>query len=67
MQGIDLARPLRRGAAPTELVALIAGAWSARADRGAEMRRALGDRSAFVPVENLLGRDPHLEMHTRGG
>jgi len=67
MQGIDLARPLRRGAAPTELVALIAGAWSARADRGAEIRRALGDRRAFVPIENLLWRDPHLEMHTRGG
>ena len=67
MQGIDLARPLRRGAAPTELMALIAGAWSARDDRGAELRRALGDRRAFVPVENLLRRDPHLEMHTRGG
>jgi GTP 3',8-cyclase len=67
MQGIDLARPLRRGAPPTELMALIAGAWRARDDHGAEMRRALGDRRAFVPVENLLRRDPHLEMHTRGG
>jgi GTP 3',8-cyclase len=66
MQGIDLARPLRRGVSPTELTELIAGAWSARGDRGAEIRRALGDRRAFVPLQNLW-RDPHLEMHTRGG
>ena len=26
-----------------------------------------GDRRAFVPVQDLLKRDPHLEMHTRGG
>ena len=67
MRGIDLAGPLRRGAAPGELSALIAGAWSARDDRGAEARRVLADRRAFVPVQDLLRRDPHLEMHTRGG
>jgi len=50
-----------------ELAARITGGWRARADRGAEDRVALGERRAFVPVQDLLRRDPHLEMHTRGG
>jgi cyclic pyranopterin phosphate synthase len=66
-RGIDLRAPLRRGAPVEELRALIAGGWSARDDRGAEERLALGDRRAFVPVQDLLKRDPHIEMHTRGG
>jgi cyclic pyranopterin phosphate synthase len=33
---------------------------------GAEVRLALGERRAFVPV-NALRQNPHLEMHTRGG
>jgi cyclic pyranopterin phosphate synthase len=65
--GIDLRGPLRRGATAEELKALIASSWRARADRGAEERLELGDRRAFVPVRDLLRRDPHLEMHTRGG
>jgi GTP 3',8-cyclase len=65
--GLDLRAPLRRGATADEIKALIAGGWSARADRGAEERLALGDRRAFVPVQDLLRRDPHIEMHTRGG
>jgi len=65
--GLDLRAPLRRGAAADEIRALIAGGWSARDDRGAERRLALGDRRAFVPVQDLLKRDPHIEMHTRGG
>jgi cyclic pyranopterin phosphate synthase len=65
--GIDLRAPLRRGASPEELRALIAAGWGARADRGAEDRVALGDRRAFVPVQDVLKKDPHLEMHTRGG
>ncbi len=40
-QGIDLRRPLREGASPEELRALIAGAWKFRADRGAEERLGL--------------------------
>src|SRR6059036_3324138 len=39
--GIDLREPLRRGAAADELKTLIAGAWSRRADRGAEERLRL--------------------------
>ena len=65
--GTDLRGPLRRGANVEELKALIAGCWTARDDRGAEQRLALGDRRAFVPVQDVLRRDPHLEMHTRGG
>jgi cyclic pyranopterin phosphate synthase len=66
-RGLDLRAPLRRGASQEELAALIGGGWRARADRGAEERLALGDRRAFVPVQDLLRKDPHLEMHTRGG
>ncbi|HEX7138183.1 MAG TPA: GTP 3',8-cyclase MoaA [Vicinamibacterales bacterium] len=66
-RGFDLRGPLRRGPSSEELRALIAGGWMGRSDRGAEERLALGDRRAFVPVQDLLKRDPHLEMHTRGG
>jgi len=66
-RGLDLRAPLRRGATADEIKTLIAGGWSARDDRGAEERLALGDRRAFVPVQDVLKRDPHIEMHTRGG
>jgi cyclic pyranopterin phosphate synthase len=66
-RGSDLRAPLRRGAPVEELRELIAGGWRARDDRGAEDRLALGDRRAFVPVQDLLKKDPHIEMHTRGG
>jgi GTP 3',8-cyclase len=66
-RGLDLREPLRRGASIDDIKALIAGAWRDRTDRGAEERLALGDRRAFVPVQDLLRKDPHLEMHTRGG
>jgi cyclic pyranopterin phosphate synthase len=65
--GLDLRAPLRQGASLDELRALIARGWQHRDDRGAEDRVALGDQRAFVPVQDLLKRDPHLEMHTRGG
>jgi len=66
-RGIDLRAPLRRGASVEELKAIITSGWRGRDDRGAEERLALGDRRAFVPVQDLLRKDPHLEMHTRGG
>jgi GTP 3',8-cyclase len=66
-RGIDLREPLRRGAPASELKDVIANGWRERADRGAEERLSLGDRRAFVPVQDLLRKDPHLEMHTRGG
>jgi cyclic pyranopterin phosphate synthase len=65
--GLDLRGPLRQGASPEELRQLITGGWQRRDDRGAEDRLALGDQRAFVPVQDVLKRDPHLEMHTRGG
>ena len=65
--GIDLRAPLRRGASREELRAIVAASWTTRDDRGAEQRLALGDRRAFVPVQDVLRKDPHLEMHTRGG
>jgi len=64
--GVDLRAPLRAGASAEELAALIAGGWRARADRGAEERLALRDRSPLIQIGGLK-RDPHLEMHTRGG
>jgi cyclic pyranopterin phosphate synthase len=66
-RGLDLRAPLRQGASTEELKALVSGGWRARDDRGAQERLALGDRRAFVPVQDLLRKDPHLEMHTRGG
>jgi cyclic pyranopterin phosphate synthase len=65
-QGTDLRAAIRGGASADELRRLIAGGWEARTDRGAETRLGLGERRAFVPI-NALKRDPHLEMHTRGG
>jgi cyclic pyranopterin phosphate synthase len=64
--GIDLRSALRRGDTPDTLAALIRSAWEARRDRGAEKRLAARDRAPFIPIERLR-RDPHLEMHTRGG
>src|SRR5438128_9389582 len=51
--GLDLRGPLRAGVPVDELKALIAGGWTARNNRGAEDRVALGDRRAFVPVQDL--------------
>src|SRR6267142_2727461 len=65
-RGIDLRGPFRGGAGPEELKALITGGWRARTDRGAEDRLALGSRQPRVQIAGLK-RDPHLEMHTRGG
>jgi cyclic pyranopterin phosphate synthase len=65
-QGIDLRQAIRSGATADALRTLIAQAWRARNDRGAETRLALGERRAFVPIKTLR-EDPHLEMHTRGG
>jgi cyclic pyranopterin phosphate synthase len=65
-RGTDLRAALRGGASRDELAALITRTWQARTDRGAEARLALRDRAAMIPLSSLK-RDPHLEMHTRGG
>ena len=64
--GVDLRAALRSGTSDVELAALIRRTWAARVDRGAEDRLAARDRTAFVPA-SALKRNPHLEMHTRGG
>jgi cyclic pyranopterin phosphate synthase len=65
-RGIDLRAALRGGASVDELKGIITSGWQQRDDRGAETRLALGDRRAFVPLTTLK-KNPHLEMHTRGG
>jgi GTP 3',8-cyclase len=65
-RGADLRKMLRGGASREEIAVAIANVWSERADRGAEIRAATPRRGVLVPVESLR-RDPHLEMHTRGG
>src|SRR4029453_11113368 len=58
--------PLRAGASPDDLLELLTREWTARADRGAEERLAVRDRTPLVPASSLK-KNPHLEMHTRGG
>ena len=65
-RGTDLRGPLRAGAPREELRKRIEATWRGRADRGAEERLAVGDRAPLIPLTTLR-RDPHLEMHTRGG
>ena len=65
-EGRDLRRALRSGASRPEIAAMIRAAWQGRRDRGAEDRLASGTRSTLIPLDRLR-RDPHLEMHTRGG
>ena len=65
-RGLDLRAPLRSGVDNEAIKNLIATTWRGRTDRGAENRLAVRDRSAMIPLSSLK-RDPHLEMHTRGG
>jgi cyclic pyranopterin phosphate synthase len=64
--GTDLRTPLRAGKSADELLEVLKKEWSGRDDRGAEERLALRDRSPLVPASSLK-KNPHLEMHTRGG
>lgn len=64
--GVDLRTPIRAGADEATLTALVRDAWTMRTDRGAEVRAALPARGIFIP-RDALRRDPHHEMHVRGG
>ena len=64
--GTDLRRPLREGAGHDAMVDLVTRTWRRRDDRGAVERASNEQRKVFVSLDNLK-RDPHLEMHTRGG
>jgi cyclic pyranopterin phosphate synthase len=66
-RGVDLRKALRGGATREELVALIRSGWTGRVDRGAEERLAMADRRRPLIQIGELKKDPHLEMHTRGG
>jgi cyclic pyranopterin phosphate synthase len=65
-RGLDLRAALRAGASREELLRLIRSTWQGRRDRGAEERLALPERRPLIQIGELK-RDPHLEMHTRGG
>ena len=45
---------------------MIEAGWRARTDRGAEQRLAMPNREVLYQLD-ALRRDPHREMHTRGG
>jgi cyclic pyranopterin phosphate synthase len=73
--GTDLRKLLRgapgesageREAVAARIARVIEDAWRGREDRGAELRHAEHARGAFIPLDELR-RNPHLEMHTRGG
>ena len=64
--GTALRKALRGGASIDELRELVRSVWTARGDRGAELRLTAEDRQSLIPIETLH-KVPHLEMHTRGG
>ncbi len=65
--GLDVRALMRGGADDASLAATLDSRWRARDDRGAEQRLELAQRRGpWVPAEALV-RDPHLEMHKRGG
>ncbi len=65
-EGLDLRQALRGGASIEEIRMLLQSRWEARNDRGAERRLESASRTSLIPLDTLR-RDPHLEMHTRGG
>jgi cyclic pyranopterin phosphate synthase len=67
LQGTDLRTPLRNGTSPSHLEALIRDTWRIRTDRGAVDRLAAEAQRRPLVSPDALRRNPHLEMHTRGG
>jgi cyclic pyranopterin phosphate synthase len=66
LDGHDLRQLLRSSASDEIILDWMRQIWAERADRGAEVRRQHRIRGPLVSIESLR-RDPHLEMHTRGG
>jgi cyclic pyranopterin phosphate synthase len=64
--GLALRELVRGKVARADIARIIEDRWSGRADRGAEERVELRERTVYVPVAALKA-DPHLEMHNRGG
>ena len=65
-EGVDLRRALRADASHDAIASIIRDTWERRRDRGAEDRLTSSHRSPLISLDRLR-RDPHLEMHTRGG
>jgi len=64
--GIDLKGMLRGGASREAIATAIQDGWRTRNDRGAEERIAVATRGILLKRSELQ-KDPHREMHTRGG
>ncbi len=67
--GLDLRKPLRTNRSREEIESIIQSVWESRKDRGAEERKELeqvSNRGQYIDIERLR-KDPHLEMHARGG
>ncbi|PIE24740.1 MAG: GTP 3',8-cyclase MoaA [Planctomycetota bacterium] len=65
-QGFDLKRFLRGGASDREIKSFLRQVWGMRADHGAEERLELAERGRLADSSELR-KNPHLEMHKRGG
>ncbi|MFT4648272.1 MAG: cyclic pyranopterin phosphate synthase [Glaciecola sp.] len=65
-EGMDLRGLVRQQGGAANVVAAIEERWKGRNDRGAEERLESQDRGAFQAVEDLK-KNPHWEMHTKGG
>ncbi|MGK0202775.1 MAG: cyclic pyranopterin phosphate synthase [Planctomycetota bacterium] len=64
--GTDLRQLVRNGASDEELRKKLVAVWAARTDRGAEVRAGMTERAPLAEQASLR-KNPHLEMHTRGG
>jgi cyclic pyranopterin phosphate synthase len=67
--GVNLREMLRGGKSVEEIALRVEQIWNERSDRGAEERRQLdssGTRRSLYQIQDLR-RNPHREMHTRGG
>jgi cyclic pyranopterin phosphate synthase len=64
--GVDLRKALREEKSAMNIEDLLRTSWNGRIDAGAETRLSELDRASLIPLDTLR-RNPHLEMHTRGG
>lgn len=64
--GLDLREALRSSLTDAQIAGLIAATWTARTDRGAELRAESAQREPLYQLDSLRA-NPHREMHTRGG
>ncbi len=64
--GVDLKQMLRSGIPDKEIKATLVECWKQRRDRGAEERLRINDRGPLFHLAELK-KNPHLEMHLRGG